>query len=134
MTLHCRFDGGPFQSAALEPLGRKRYLAVLPAATRVDSPAFYVSARGAACGLVTRPSEAPAETFSVPVADFAPVFADDFEAAGADPSLTEELVNEATRLRGAAQAGARGSCCCRGCAGCAVAHRRSAGSCAGGGR
>jgi len=78
-TLHYRLDDGAFQTVPLTPLGNKHYEAVLPAAVCTHTPEYYVSARGATCGLVTQPADAPNEVFTATVGTFTTIFHDDFQ-------------------------------------------------------
>jgi hypothetical protein len=78
-TLHYRYDGGAFQTAALAPLGGDLFQATLPAALCTDSPEFYVSAQGDLGSTVTSPVGAPTTFFSTAVGTSTVIMADDFE-------------------------------------------------------
>jgi hypothetical protein len=63
-TLHYRFDGGAFQTAALSALGGDDFEATLPAANCADTPEFYVSAESSTGTTVTNPTAGPAGPYS----------------------------------------------------------------------
>ena len=75
-TFHYRLADGPFQTAALVPLGEKLYQATLPAALCDDAPEFYFSAEGDQSGIVYLPPNAPAATLSVAVGEIAAYYSE----------------------------------------------------------
>ncbi|NOX57527.1 MAG: matrixin family metalloprotease [Planctomycetes bacterium] len=78
-TLHYRYDGGVFLTAALVDNGGNQYTATLPAPACVDMPEFYISAVGDQSGQVTLPALGAAAPFTAIVGTpFG--FSDDFEA------------------------------------------------------
>ncbi|GMU34156.1 MAG: matrixin family metalloprotease [Planctomycetia bacterium] len=79
-TLHYRYDGGTFLTAALAPAGGNLFTASLPAADCGDNPEFYVTADGNLGGMVAEPDNAPASVFTAPVGETFTFFADDFES------------------------------------------------------
>ncbi len=79
-TLHYRYDGGAFLTAALTPVGGDNYTATLPAPLCTDTPEFYASADGDLGTTITLPATAPAATFLASVGETVVLLADDFEA------------------------------------------------------
>lgn len=77
--LNYRYDGGPFQTAALTPLGGDLFEATLPAADCSDTPEFYVSAQSNLGTTVTSPADAPASFYSTFVGTSTIIVDDDFE-------------------------------------------------------
>lgn len=93
-TLHYRYDGATWETAALVPLGGDLYEATLPPADCTDAPEFYVSAEGAESGVITSPEEAPDVVYSSLVGTLTTIFSTDFELAPGwsvqnDPGLSD---------------------------------------------
>ena len=78
-TLHYRYDGGTWQTLPLVSLGSGLFRADLPAPQCGDTPEYYVSAEGTVSGVSTKPSNAPAATYSFQVGEYVTVLEDDFE-------------------------------------------------------
>ncbi|MCP4246522.1 MAG: hypothetical protein GY778_05685, partial [bacterium] len=78
-TLHYRYDGGSYQTAALTAQGGNLYQATLPAAACGDTPEFYVSAQGHLGTTVTNPFDAPSTVYSAVVGTLTTVMDDNFE-------------------------------------------------------
>lgn len=77
--MHYRFDGGPFTSVPLTPLGGGDYSVTLPGPLCDDVPEFYFSVEGAASGVVTNPSGGAANPFTLAVGASEVPFEDDME-------------------------------------------------------
>jgi len=78
-TLHYRYGGGIFQTAALSPLGGDLFQATLPAALCTDVPEFYISAQGDLGSTVASPLDAPVSLFGTVVGTLIAVMDDNFE-------------------------------------------------------
>jgi len=78
-TLHYRFDGGAFSTAAFADLGGGLYRATLPPASCAGSPEYYFSAGGDLGATVTEPEDAPATVCSSMVGTLTGLLEDDFE-------------------------------------------------------
>ncbi len=63
-TLHYRTSPGPFQTAALSPLGDGKFRGSLPPAPCGGEIEYYFSAAGSITGVETSPSGAPGSTYS----------------------------------------------------------------------
>jgi hypothetical protein len=81
-TLHYRYAGAAFQTAALTPLGGNLYEAVLPPANCSATPEYYVSALGDGGTTVTSPYGAPGSTYSLLVGEYVTMMDDQCEVAG----------------------------------------------------
>ena len=78
-TLHYRYNGGTYLTAALSPLGGDLYQATLPLAGCSDMPEFYVSAQGDLGTFVNSPGNAPTTVYSAIVGTAMTLMDDDFE-------------------------------------------------------
>ena len=78
-TLHYRYDGGTFQTAALTDLGGGRYEGTLPNTRPGDAPEFYFSAQGNNGTTLYLPNDAPASLYAYDVFFVEEYFHDDFE-------------------------------------------------------
>jgi hypothetical protein len=78
-TLHHRYDGGAFLTAALTPLGGEFFEAALPPTVCASTPEFYVSADGDGASTVTNPIDAPATALTAAMGTTTTIFQDDFE-------------------------------------------------------
>jgi hypothetical protein len=107
-TLHYRFDGGAYQTAALDALGGTAYLATLPGPACGATPEFYVSAQGDGGATVTSPPGAPGAVYSAVVGSQTDVFADDFETDQGWSVVNEDLFDGAWERGVPAGDGSRG--------------------------
>jgi hypothetical protein len=78
-TLHYRFDGGTYQTAAFTPVGGNEYEVVLPNTRPGDTPEFYFSAQGNGGTTVYQPEGAPGETYSFDIYFKVEFWEDNFE-------------------------------------------------------
>ncbi|MBU0638620.1 MAG: hypothetical protein KKB50_07135, partial [Planctomycetes bacterium] len=86
-TLHYRYDGGTYLTAAMVPLGGNLYEATLPPAGCDALPEFYFSAEGDGGSVVYNPSNAPDGTYTAEVGEFVTAFTDAFDT---DPGWTTQ--------------------------------------------
>ena len=78
-TLHYRYDGGVFLTAALAPLGGEFFTATLPPANCGDTPEFFVTADGDGGSTVSNPGDAPTSVLTAVVGTTTTIIDDNFE-------------------------------------------------------
>lgn len=79
-NLHVRYDGGLFLAIPMTDNGSGLYRAVLPPPVCGATPEYYFSVENVACGTLTLPANAPAETFGAAVGTATTVAVDEFES------------------------------------------------------
>jgi len=77
--LHYRYDGGPYLTTPLVPLGGNLYRATFPVADCDAEPEYYFSAQGDQGTTVLSPAGAPNTTYVARVGTLTPVWSDDFQ-------------------------------------------------------
>ncbi|MBU0640695.1 MAG: S8 family serine peptidase [Planctomycetes bacterium] len=87
-TLYYCYDGsGNFNAVPLTPLGDDVFEGTLPPALCSSTPEFYFSAEGSVSGVIYNPTNAPADTYTATVGEFATITANPFDT---DPGWTTE--------------------------------------------